>query len=71
MSTAETFTLLVYALIGISGSLSIVVFVWGAGVYLSRLGTERRVAGIRIMEWGIAFVFTSILLIALLRWLES
>lgn len=70
MSTTETAILLIYALIGVSGALSIVVFVWGFIVYIIRLGTERRVEGIRIMEWGVSLIFTAIILIGVMRFLE-
>ncbi len=70
MSTTESIITLVYALIGISGALSIVVFVWGFTIYISRLGTERRIEGIRIMEWGVGLAITSIALIGVLRLLE-
>ncbi len=63
----NSFTILLYAMIGISGALSVVIFVWGFVVYISRLGTDRRVAGIRIMEWGVGLVMTSIFLIGVMR----
>lgn len=62
-----SFEILLYAMIGISGALSLAVFVWGFAVYISRLGTDRRVEGIRIMEWGVGLVMTSIFLIGILR----
>ncbi len=65
-----SFEILLYAMIGISGALSLVIFVWGFAVYISRLGTDRRVAGIRIMEWGVGLVMTSIFLIGVLRFLS-
>ncbi|HWO07125.1 MAG TPA: hypothetical protein VNM40_00920 [Candidatus Paceibacterota bacterium] len=61
---------LLYALIGIFGALSVIVFLWGFVVYLARLGTERRVLGIRIMEWGVALILTAIALIGVLRFFE-
>lgn len=70
MSATETVVLLFYAMIGISGALSVVVFVWGFVTYIARLGTERRVYGIRIMEWGVAIILTSVLLIGVMRILE-
>jgi len=63
----NSFTILLYAMIGISGALSVVVFVWGFVTYISRLGTDRRIAGIRIMEWGVGLVMTSIFLIGVLN----
>ena len=68
---SETLIILTFALIGISGALSFVVFVWGFVVYISRLGTERRVEGIRIMEWGVGLIITAIILIGVLRFLQS
>ena len=70
MDTQETFIILTYALIGISGALSIIVFVWGFATYISRLGTDRRIAGIRIMEWGVGLVTASIVLIGILHLLQ-
>lgn len=65
-----SFEILLYAMIGISGALSVVVFMWGFATYISRLGTDRRIAGIRIMEWGVGLVMTSIFLIGLMRFLQ-
>lgn len=62
--------ILIYAMIGITGALALIVFTWGFVVYISRLGTDRRIQGIRIMEWGVGFVITSIFLIGFLRLLE-
>lgn len=70
MSTTETIVTLAYALVGISGALSLIVFIWGFVVYISRLGTERRVEGIWIMEWGVGLIITAILLIGVARLLE-
>lgn len=67
----SNFIILLYAMIGISGALSVVVFVWGFVTYISRLGTDRRVAGIRIMEWGVGLVMTSIFLIGVLSFLGA
>ncbi|MFZ2886872.1 MAG: hypothetical protein WA021_03575 [Minisyncoccia bacterium] len=67
MSTIDTFVILLHALIGVSGALSVLVFLWGFCVYIARLGTERRVHGIRIMEWGVSLIFTSIILIGVMR----
>jgi hypothetical protein len=71
MGATDTLSLLLYAVIGISGALALVVFVWGIIVYAARLGTERRVQGIRIMEWGVALILTSVLLIGALRFTEN
>ena len=70
MSTTDTIVLLLYALIGISGALSAAVFTWGFIIYILRLGTERRIAGIRIMEWGVSLILTAIILIGAIRLLE-
>lgn len=67
----SNFIILLYAMTGISGALSVVVFVWGFVTYISRLGTDRRVAGIRIMEWGVGLVMTSIFLIGVLSFLGA
>ena len=71
MSISDTFVLLTYALIGVSGALSFAVFLWGFTIYIVRLGTERRVEGIRIIEWAIGLALTSIVLIGVLHLLEG
>ena len=70
MAETSTFVLILYALIGISGALSIIAFVRGFITYISRLGTERRDEGIKIMEWSIGFIITAIVLIGILRFFE-
>lgn len=67
---AQSITILVYAMIGITGALALVVFLWGFAIYISRLGTDRRIAGIHIMEWGVGLLITSVVLIGVLRLLE-
>lgn len=62
---------LVHALIGAVGAIALLVFAWGLGTYWARLGTERREHGIHNMQFGIGLLFTSIILIWILRFLES
>ncbi len=67
MEEPRTFVLLMYALIGISGALSVIALIRGFVTYISRLGTERRKEGIDIMEWAVGFVITSLVLIGILK----
>lgn len=61
---------LTYALIGVTGAASFIIFVAGFGIYLVRLGTERRIEAIRIMEQGVRLIIGTFVLIGLLRILE-
>lgn len=67
MGETNNVLLILYALIGICGALSSIVFIRGFITYISRLGTERRAEGIDIMEWGVGFIITAIALIGVLR----
>lgn len=67
MNDLETFVILMHALAGVAGALSVIVFAWGFVVYLTRLGTERRLEGIHIMEWGVALMFSALVVIGVLR----
>lgn len=66
---------ILYGLIGATGALSIVVFVWGLVEYLTKIGlpSDMRNRGISIMEWGVRLVVTAVFLIVALklvqRWL--
>ena len=70
-STSENVVFLLYGLIGLFGAASVVVFLWGFILYLVRIGTERREDGIHIMEWSISLIITVIILIGLLRYIQS
>lgn len=58
-----------YGLIGISGALSVVLFIWGFIEYITRIGLPavRRDKGVHIMEWGVGMVITGIVLIGVLK----
>ena len=71
ITATDAVVLTVYGLIGATGALSILVMICGFIVYIIRLGTERRSEGIHIMEWGVALVITSIVLIAILHLLGN
>ena len=67
MTESSAIILILYALIGICGALSVVVLVWGFIVYISRLGTERRDKGLDVMEWSVGLLITAIVLIGIMR----
>ncbi len=71
MEATPLFITVLYGLIGATGALSVVVFVWGISLYIARLGTERRADGIDMMEWSVGLGVTVIILIGLLRLVES
>lgn len=60
-----------YGLIGFLGALSAIVFVWGFGIYIIRIGLEHRKDGIAIMRWGVALAITVVVVIGALRIMES
>lgn len=64
---------ILYGLVGVLGSLSVVVMVWGFVTYIARLGLVRRDEGIDIMEWGVRLIVTAIVLVGILhlaqRWI--
>jgi hypothetical protein len=70
MSMSEMFSMILYGMIGVVGALSIIQFVRGFLTYITRLGTDRRDDGLKIMEWGVALVMTLIILIAILNLLK-
>lgn len=67
MTESSTFIVLIYGFIGVSGALSLILLAWGFILYLARLGTERRVEGIKIMEWAVGLLITAIILIGVVR----
>jgi hypothetical protein len=70
MSMSEMFSMVLYGMIGVVGALSIIQFMRGFLMYITRLGTDRRDEGLKIMEWGVALVMTLIILIAILNLLK-
>lgn len=60
-----------YAAVGFFGALAIIVFVTGFIIYVTRLGTERREEGIKIMQKGVSVVMVVVLATAVLYWLEK
>jgi ABC-type sulfate transport system permease component len=64
---------IVYALIGATGALSVVVFVAGFSQYITKIGlpSAMRDPGVSGMEWSIRLILTAIVLIVVLRYLES
>jgi len=71
MSESEFVILTLYGAIGFSGALSILIFLWGLIVYLSRMGTDRRQEGLDIMEWGVGLAITSVVLIGILHFAQN
>ncbi|OHB20140.1 MAG: hypothetical protein A2854_04995 [Parcubacteria group bacterium RIFCSPHIGHO2_01_FULL_56_18] len=59
------------AAIGFFGAIAFIVFLTGFIIYLTRLGTERRADGIKIMEKGVSVVIVVIVATGVLRWLEG
>lgn len=64
---------ILYGLIGAFGAVAVIVGMWGFTVYITRLGTERRVEtrdeGLEIMEWAVVIMVVVVLLAGLLRYL--
>jgi hypothetical protein len=46
-------------------------YIAGLIVYGVRMGTEQRVQGIRIMEWGVVILFVLIVLLALVHYFQA
>ena len=67
MADSALFITILYGLVGSVGALSLVVLAWGFIVYIVRLGTVRREAGIHVMEWGVGLIVTSVILIGILH----
>lgn len=70
MSTLEMLIAMIYAFIGVVGAFSLLVFSYGFGIYVARLGTERRIEGIRTMQKGVSIMIATVLLVGLVRFLE-
>jgi len=71
MNEGEMTIVIMHGLIGIAGAFSLLALLWGFTIYVSRLGTDRRTEGIKIMQWSIGFMIATIFLITLLRFLQS
>ena len=69
MDNNEIITAILYGLIGESGGLSAVVFVWGMVEYATKIGlpSVQRDRGVRVMEWGVGLLLTAVILAALLK----
>jgi O-antigen/teichoic acid export membrane protein len=70
MTETNMLIIVVYGLIGLTGALSAVIFVWGFITYIMRLGQVRREDGIHIMEWGVGLIITAIVLIGILHLIQ-
>lgn len=73
MSESEMIITIVYGLIGATGALSIIVFIWGFIEYITKIGlpADQRNSGIAIMEWGVRLVITAVFLIVALKFLQD
>ncbi len=64
---------ILYGLVGAFGALAILVGLWGFNVYITRLGTERRVEsrddGLELMQWAVVMMVVVVLLAGLLQYL--
>ncbi len=67
------YLIILYGLIGSFAAIAVIVAIWGFTVYITRLGTERRVEsrdeGLEIMEWAVVIMVVVVLLAGLLRYL--
>jgi len=67
--------LLLYGLIGVAGAASVILFVGGFIVYVTRIGTTsniyKRELGINLMAWAVTTIVVTILLIGILRYMLS
>lgn len=66
-----TFEFGLYAGVGFFGAVAIIVFGTGFITYITRLGTERREEGIKIMAKGLSVLMVVVLAAAVLYWLEK
>ena len=66
----DTVVLSLDGAIGAFGAFAIVIFTGGFTLYIVRLGTERRQAGIDLMRWGISTLFVVVIMIYIARWLQ-
>lgn len=67
--------IILHGLIGAFGAIAVIVMAWGFVVYITRLGTERRLEsrdeGLEIMQWAVVIMVVVVLLAGLLRYLTS
>lgn len=66
-----SFAFALRAAIGFFGAIGCVVFMTGFIVYATRLGTERREEGIKIMSKGVSVLVVVILAAGILYWVEK
>jgi O-antigen/teichoic acid export membrane protein len=59
------------AAIGFFGMIALLVFGSGFATYITRLGTERREDGIKIMEKGLSIFMVVVVATGVLYWLEK
>lgn len=69
-NVAATTSILLLA-IGIGGAVSILIFLWGFAIYISRLGNDNRADGIDIMTSAVTLLFCVVVLGGILRFLET
>ena len=67
----DMFTFALRGAIGFFGLIAIVVFATGFAIYITRLGTERREDGIKIMEKGLSILIAVIVATGVLYWVEK
>lgn len=71
--TVDTLITIIYGMIGASGALAIVVFLWGFVEYITKIGlpSVQRDKGVGIMEWGVRLIVTSVFLVLALQLVEK
>jgi hypothetical protein len=70
MSMLETLRLILFGVVGFFGALSIGLMIGGYTTYIARAGLEGRVAGIRVMEWGVSVMFVVMLVAVGMKFLS-
>lgn len=71
VTQSVTFEFGLYSAVGFFGAVAVIVFVTGFIIYITRLGTERREDGIKIMQKGMSVMMVVVLASAVLYWLEK
>ncbi len=56
--------------VGVMVVCAFLAYIVGFIVYAVRLGTDQRVQGIRIMEWGVAILFVLVVILALIHYFQ-
>lgn len=71
--SVDTLITIIYGMIGASGALAIVVFLWGFVEYITKIGlpSVQRDKGVGIMEWGVRLIVTAVFLILALQLVEK